>query len=842
MHRKAPAGNGGGLCQFERAHSGKLYPAPINRKAVGGPFGRDLRAQFARFIGSEGKALASAHGHSSNEITPAAGSPGHRDPSVRLELFHAIMLSYRVLPIFFPLISGVLALIFTPAAPLWAVALWWLAILGIHIEYYAYQHRYFGAGVTPDSAEGWIRATTIRYWLMNLVWLGLFPLFWNAGGDVQNFAILMVFVVHAVMASQTAYHVRPITLSVSLPIMAGVVGVCISTWETTYLALGLACVPTYLYLLRLAQQQREAAEETLELRLRNADLIRDLGHARDLSEAARRQAEEANDQLQRREHHFRALVENAFDVVLVTDENAIIQYASPAAAKIGLQPEALIGMNSLTFLTEQQRSEVLGVVTAAESGATTHSYELVVPDYQGSTIWIEATLTNLLKDENVRGYVINLRDITQRKRAETEQRSQFQVLQALATGEPLTEVMSRLALGAEETNPGARAAVFLLDGTRDLVTSAAPNLPDDFEGWISEFWRQEKDGFFGQAAMAGTRIVVTNLQDEQHGEYVSSYMRKADIQSLWFQPIVSRNGNVIGSFALYFPAAIEPGAWENDYLAGVAHLCSIAIERRRSEENLQRATEAAELANRAKTKFLANMSHELRTPLNAIIGFSEIMRQQMFGPLGTERYIEYTNDIQDSGRHLLNVIDDILDISKIEAGRYAIEDEEIDFADVLRWSIEMMRARTIEKKQTVDLVLPHEMPKLNADQRAMRQVMLNLLSNAAKFTPEGGRIDLCVELSAQGELVLTVRDDGIGIPADKLQEVLEPFGQVDDTSARQHGGTGLGLPITKSLIEMHGGNFRLQSEFGSGTTATMTLPGWRLVWGADTKKAATPGA
>src|SRR5690606_27080080 len=118
--------------------------------------------------------------------------------------------------------------------------------------------------------------------------------------------------------------------------------------------------------------------------------------------------------------------------------------------------------------------------------------------------------------------------------------------------------------------------------------------------------------------------------------------------------ILSHNGSVIGSFALYFPIAVEPGAWENDYLSGVAHLCSIAIERRRSEENLRRATESAELANRAKTKFLANMSHELRTPLNAIIGFSEIMRQQMFGPLGTERYIEYTNDIHDSGRHLLN--------------------------------------------------------------------------------------------------------------------------------------------------------------------------------------------
>ena len=792
-------------------------------------------------IKSEDNALGTAQERSTGSSS-TAGSADSRTPAIRLELFSAVMFSYRALPVFFPVVSAALALTFEPAAPAWVVIAWWLSILATSVEYYFYQHRYFGAAVTPDQADGWIKATTVRYWLMNIIWLGLFPLFWNADGDIQNFAILMVFVVQVVMAMQTAFHVLPITISVSLPIMVGVIGVCISTFETAYVALGAACAPTYLHLLRLSQQQRKAATETLDLRLRNADLIRDLGHARDVSEVARRHAEEANDQLKRREHHFRALVENAFDVVLVTDENAIIQYVSPAATKLGLRPDTLIGMNSLSFLTERQREEILGVTSSFHDGGASSTYELAVPNYKGATIWIETTLTNLLGDENVRGYVINLRDITERKRAEIEQHSQFQVLRALATGEPLTEVMSRLALAAEETIPGARAAVFLLDDTKELVTCAAPNLPEDFKNWIGEFWAQQKDSFFGRAATTGKRIVVTNLQDGEYGEFIASYMRRAGIQSIWFQPIVSHNGSIAGSFALYFPSAIEPGPWDNEYLIGIAHLSSIAIERRRSEESLRRATEAAELANRAKTKFLANMSHELRTPLNAIIGFSEIMRQQMFGPLGADRYVEYTNDIHDSGRHLLNVIDDILDISKIEAGRYVIEDDEIDFAEVLRWSIEMMRARTSEKNQTVTLALPEDMPALKADQRAMRQVMLNLLSNAAKFTPQSGRIDLTLTISAQGDVELTVSDNGIGIPADKLQEVLEPFGQVDDTNARQHGGTGLGLPITKSLIEMHGGNFTLHSELGHGTTAAITLPGWRLVWNEGANSAATHGA
>jgi len=765
---------------------------------------------------------------------PAAG----RNSAVRREFYRTIMHSYRALPIFFPAVSAAIAFSFVSAHPAIVVIAWWLAIVAIHIEYAFFQRRFFASDGETVDTESWIRSTAIRYWLMNLIWLGMFPLFWNAGGEMQNFAILMIFVVHVVMSSQTAFHIVSILVSVTLPIMTAVIAVCATSFEPAYVALGLGCIPTYLYLLRIAQHQRTAAVETLGLRFHNADLIRDLGHARDLSEAARQRVEEANDQLRRREHHFRALVENAFDVVLVTDEKAIIQYASPAASKLGLSPDALIGMNSLDFLTNEQKNEIVGDAASLDRKIPARSYELVVPRYEGRTIWIEATLTNLLDDENVRGYVINLRDITERKHAETEQRNQFQVLQALATGESLTEVMSRLALGAEEANPGARAAVFLLDSEDDLVICAAPHLPDGFDVWVSGFWAEHRTRGFGKLALSGRKVVTTDLQDERHGKDFSAYMRKADIQTLWFQPIVSHNDRVIGAFALYFPFANEPGKWEDEYLLGIAHLSSIAIERRRSEENLRQATEAAELANRAKTKFLANMSHELRTPLNAIIGFSEIMRQQMFGPLGADRYREYTNDIHDSGRHLLNVIDDILDISKIEAGRYALEDEEIDLGSVLRWSVEMMRARTLDKRQIVSLQLPDEMPHLRADQRAMRQIMLNLLSNAAKFTPVDGRIILSSAITETGDICISVSDDGIGIPPDKLEEVLEPFGQVDDTNARQHGGTGLGLPITKSLIEMHGGSFRIESTLGEGTTAIMTLPGWRLTWKDGNEKTA----
>ncbi|ABS63319.1 multi-sensor signal transduction histidine kinase [Parvibaculum lavamentivorans DS-1] len=752
-----------------------------------------------------------------------------RSQDIRLELYRTIMRAYRTLPVFFPTVAMALAFTFNTTYPEMLVAAWWFVLLAVHVEYAFFQRRFFAEDSAAIDVDAWIKATAIRYWIMNVVWLGLLPLFWHPGSDVQNLAILMVFVVHVVMASQTAFHLVPIFVSVTLPLIAVVIAVSICTLEAAYMAIGFGCIPTYLYLARIAQQQRAAAYETFNLRFRNADLIRDIGKARDLSEEARLRAEEANAQLQRREHHFRALVENAFDVVLVTDEQAIIRYASPAAEKIGLSIDALIGMNSLDFLTKEQKEELLKDVAPGNGASRVLTYELLVPRQDDRSIWIEATLTNLLHDENVRGYVVNLRDITERKRAETEQRSQFGVLRALATGVELGEVMSRLALGSEEAHPGARAAVFLLDAKEDLITCAAPHLPADFPEWVGGFWQSQKDHDFGRMALAGHKIVATDLQEEHHGESISSYMRGAGISTVWFKPILSRSGKVIGAFAMYFAEARTPGKWEEDYVMGAAHLASIAIERRRAEEGLRQATETAEMANRAKTKFLANMSHELRTPLNAIIGFSEIMSQEMFGPLGSDRYREYTNDIHGSGRHLLNVIDDILDISKIEAGRYVLEEDEIDMAHVLKWSVEMMRARTLEKRQNVNLHLPEAIPNVRADQRAMRQIMLNLLSNASKFTPAEGRIDLNVSRNDAGDLMVSVADSGIGIPRNKLDEVLEPFGQVDDTSARQHGGTGLGLPITKSLIEMHGGSFTLESTLGAGTTATMIFPAHRLL-------------
>ncbi len=253
----------------------------------------------------------------------------------------------------------------------------------------------------------------------------------------------------------------------------------------------------------------------------------------------------------------------------------------------------------------------------------------------------------------------------------------------------------------------------------------------------------------------------------------------------------------------------------------------ITLEQQKAElsvanANYQAEKERAEAANRAKSEFLANMSHELRTPLNAILGFSEILQDQMFGPLGSEKYHEYSRDIFESGKHLLNVINDILDMSKIEAGHMRITRERIDLAPLIE---ETLRFTTIPAEQKNIRVVQQVSSGLTmfADRRAMKQVLLNLLSNAVKFTNEGGRISLRAR-KVRGAVTLTIADSGIGIPRDALQKIGQPFEQVQSQYAKSKGGSGLGLAISRSLTRLHGGSIKIHSTENVGTIISVRIP------------------
>jgi signal transduction histidine kinase len=252
-------------------------------------------------------------------------------------------------------------------------------------------------------------------------------------------------------------------------------------------------------------------------------------------------------------------------------------------------------------------------------------------------------------------------------------------------------------------------------------------------------------------------------------------------------------------------------------------------DRKAAYEALRIAKDDAEAANRAKSGFLATMSHELRTPLNAIIGFSEMMVREVLGTLGNEQYRAYVTDIHASGTHLLQIINDILDLSKAEAGKLELHEEVFDLRDQIR-SVRQLISTPLRTGELSDsVVLPADLPLLRADERKTKQILLNLVSNAVKFTPAGGHIEIAVRFAPEAGLTLTVSDTGIGISPADLSRVLAPFEQVDSSFSRSHQGTGLGLPLVKAIIELHGGSLVLNSEVGVGTKVSVTFPPYRAV-------------
>lgn len=281
------------------------------------------------------------------------------------------------------------------------------------------------------------------------------------------------------------------------------------------------------------------------------------------------------------------------------------------------------------------------------------------------------------------------------------------------------------------------------------------------------------------------------------------------------------------------PGALElelrDGVWVNFALQSIADggwigFFSDITALKEREAVLQAAKETAEAASQTKSDFLANMSHELRTPLNAVIGFSEVMHRELMGPLGSDAYRDYAKDILESARHLLGIINTILDVSKAEAGGLVVEDQLLDLSQVTESALRVVRQRAKDNSIRLTCKIVPGLPRFRGDGTKLKQILLNLLTNAITFTSEGGQVDVALGTCPKGGLLLVIADNGIGIAPDDIPKAMAPFGQVDSSISRRYPGTGLGLPLTKKLTELHGGTLVLSSVPGQGTKVTVWFP------------------
>ena len=764
----------------------------------------------------------------------AANPASVRTTAIKLAQFQRIMRNHRALPLLFPLISALSIATLDAQMPLLAVGIWAAAVVAIWAEIAWFSARYFAGKLAADP-DKLSMALSLRYVLANLIWIGILPLFWSNTDQAQDFFLLLLFVAHlAVATAITSYDWR-VYLACTVPITAAIALITLPASDGVHWSVGVLVVMIYAFMLSVARQGIAQTAISIGLKLDHADLIRDLAAAKTSSDRALQDAEAANTRLARSEQRFRALVDNAFDGVIIAAADGRIKFATDAMARMfDTTPIDLCGRTLTSLSTDDSRQQTEELLSRLLSKPGERGrYAGWAQTLTGRKIWVEASCRNMMSDTGVNGIVMNVRDATARKSVDGELKMHLHVLEALAAGVPMSEVLNKQALAIEELQPDARASILLVRDDQTLRVGAAPSLPSAYGQYFEGTPATTLTAPCGKAISTRAAVIITDAATAPEFEGRQAFREEVNIGSVWSYPILSRHGQILGSIAMIFTTPRKPSDNERNFLSGAAKLTAVALDRRNAQQRLAEALRTAEIANHAKTEFLANMSHELRTPLNAIIGFSEMMREETFGPVGVPEYADYIKDIHSSGRHLLELINDILDISKIEAGQFAIHETEVSLAAAALWCKELMLHRARENGVSIQLDDLDALPLVYADERSIRQILLNLMSNATKFTPRGGTVCVSGTYARNGDLFVCVSDTGIGIKPELIERVMEPFGQAEGPITRNFGGTGLGLPITKSLIELHGGSLSLESTPGEGTRVTVRLPAWRVQHGSS---------
>ncbi len=403
------------------------------------------------------------------------------------------------------------------------------------------------------------------------------------------------------------------------------------------------------------------------------------------------------------------------------------------------------------------------------------------------------------------------------------------VLELLATGAPLQLSLEAIIGKVEGLHSGMRCAIMALDPERSTLRHlAAPSVADWYVAEIDGIEAGDSGHGCAVSAYNRRRVLVEDIQADEAWLASDARALEAGLRACWCQPIFSMSGDLLGTFAAYHEKPHLPGKGELEEVMTAARLTGIAMERTRNDFELRLAKETAERASRAKSEFLASVSHELRTPLNAILGFSEIMKDGLLGPKGVEKFPAYASDIHSSARHLLDLINDVLDLARFESGHGELHPEVVQVDDLIEASIGLVREQATRSDVRLKSEIAEALPALYADPLKMKQVVVNLMTNAIKFSPPAAVVLIRAELLEEGDLEISVNDNGIGMSPQDIKVALEPFRQVESVATRSRQGVGLGLPLSKTLVELHKGTLTIESQPGQGTTVRVRLPADRL--------------
>ncbi len=463
------------------------------------------------------------------------------------------------------------------------------------------------------------------------------------------------------------------------------------------------------------------------------------------------------------------------------------------AAFFGISPDDAVGKTPVDlFGHEVGSAKKAAAQKIVETGEAPPPVEVVVTDRSGGRRTLLSTKRPFYDESGKKRNVVSVDlDITDRKIAENALAEQRHFLRAVIDNIP-SWIFTTNSSGCVTLANNAFAAAFgsSVDKIEGEVYAAIGSCQDEIEQI-----KADDDAL---------------LNGDSEMTFAERRFKTADEQERWIQ----------------FTKVRFPGANGDKKILTIG---SDFTERKAAENALRSAKEQAEAASRSKTEFLANMSHELRTPLNAIIGFAEMIEKGLLGPIENPKYPEYARNINDSGQHLLSIINDILEVSKIEAGQVEVSEQIVEVTQVIDDVIRIVRPRADEQNLDIIVDCEKQIPSLRADERKVKQVLLNLLSNAIKFTPSGGKIYVDASVLADRSIKIGVTDTGVGIAEEDVPRALERFGQVEHVMTRLHSGTGLGLPLAAGLVELHGGVLALESKEGEGTAVTVTFPPERSI-------------